>query len=109
AARKAILRNELIVRDGFHGFGLAGLGLGLRNDVLAHFILAQLHPIAPDAGRCRRASFNEGHILSSHGMLLQLLDKMLPRRWIERHTENTARILVEAMDGQRLEPPPGCG
>src|SRR5437773_1928429 len=77
AAGEWIFLDRFIVRDGLtdlwrvtqrsvHGT----LGLLFGQDVLAHFVFAQLQPLPPGSFWRRGAAFDKGHILALHGAAL---------------------------------------
>src|SRR5258706_5827021 len=77
AIREGILADELIVSDGFDGFGSRGPCLRFGDNVLAHFVLAQLQPLPPSALWSGWPAFHKRNVFASHGMHFQLVDEML--------------------------------
>ena len=88
------------MRDRFNSLVTGTFGLGISNNELTKFVLAQAQPVSPGALRLRRAAFHISHVLPLHRVRLQLIDEVLPRGRIHRHAKDTARVLVETVDRQ---------
>ena len=104
AARKRVFGDDFVVGDGLARLGPGGPGLRFGKDMLAQFVPAQLQPLPPSAFGRAGPAFHKGDIFPLHGVRLELLDEVMARRGVRGHAEDAAGVLVQAMNGQGLQP-----
>ena len=96
-------RDHFVVGDGFRRLVLGRFAFRFGDDELPQLIVAEFQPVPPRAFRFRWPPFHVGHVFALHAVDLQLVDEMLTRGRVHRHAKHATGVLVEPMDGQRLQ------
>ena len=103
AIRQGILGHDFIMGDGLAGRVSGGAALRISQDILMHFIPAQLQGLPPCTLRIGRPAFDKGYVLTLHGVRLKLFDQVLARGRARGHAKDAAGIFVETMNRQRTQ------